>query len=257
VRSISYKARDGMSIPAYLTLPPGAEARNLPLVVLPHDGPEARDAYGFNWWPQFLATRGYAVLQPQFRGSTGFGDAFRRAGYRQWGGVMQDDVTDGVQAMIDQGIANPKRVCIVGAGYGGYTALAGAAFTPDLYKCAVSVNGISDLPAMMGADKDKYGDDDPDVVHLRDTIGSAFDKAVHERSPVHAANRVHIPVLLIHGLDDTVVRIDQSEMLAHALADEQKNYSFIKLPGGDHRMTYADTRQQVMKEIETFLAVNL
>jgi dipeptidyl aminopeptidase/acylaminoacyl peptidase len=257
VRSISYKARDGMSIPAYLTLPPGADAKNLPLVVLAHGGPEARDDYGFNWWTQFLATRGYAVLQPQFRGSTGFGDAFRRAGYRQWGGLMQDDVTDGVQAMIEQGIADAKRVCIVGASYGGYAALAGAAFTPDLYKCAVSVNGISDLPAMMSADKDKYGDDDPAVVHLRDTIGSAYDKAVIERSPVHSANRLQIPVLLIHGLDDTVVRIDQSEMMAHALAGQRKNYSFVKLPGGDHWLTYADTRQQVMKEIEKFLAANL
>lgn len=136
VRVISYPARDGAMVPAYLTIPPGSNGKNLPLVVLPHGGPEARDDYAFDWWAQFLAVRGYAVLQPQFRGSTGFGNAWRRAGYRQWGGLMQDDVTDGVKAMIEQGIANAERICIVGASYGGYAALAGAAFTPKLYRCA-------------------------------------------------------------------------------------------------------------------------
>ncbi|HKZ74747.1 MAG TPA: prolyl oligopeptidase family serine peptidase, partial [Steroidobacteraceae bacterium] len=126
VRAFTYRARDGAEIPAYLTLPPGTADRGLPLVVLPHGGPESRDDFAFNWKVQFLATRGYAVLQPQFRGSTGFGEAHRRAGYRQWGGLMQDDVTDGVRAMVAQGIADARRVCIVGASYGGYEALAGA-----------------------------------------------------------------------------------------------------------------------------------
>jgi len=148
-KEISYKARDGTPIPAYLTTPAAKPTTPMPLVVLPHGGSQARDYLMFDWLTQFLASRGYAVLQPQFRGSTGFGDAFREAGYRQWGGLMQDDVTDGVRAMIDQGVADPHRVCIVGASYGGYAALAGAAFTPDLYSCAVSISGVTDLPALM------------------------------------------------------------------------------------------------------------
>jgi dipeptidyl aminopeptidase/acylaminoacyl peptidase len=150
VRFIDYAARDDVEIPAFLTLPPGLGEKNLPLVVLPHGGPHAHDTGDFNWWTQFLATRGYAVLQPQFRGSTGYGAAHRKAGYGQWGGLMQDDVTDGVKAMIKNGLADPARICIAGASYGGYAALAGAAFTPEMYACAISVNGISDLPALLG-----------------------------------------------------------------------------------------------------------
>jgi len=132
--SIWYKARDGADIPAYVTAPPGVPAKNLPMVVLPHDGPESRNYPShFDWMAQFLATRGYVVFQPQFRGSTGFGEKHRKAGYRQWGGLMQDDITDGVKALIEQHVADPRRICIVGTGYGGYAALAGAAFTPDVY----------------------------------------------------------------------------------------------------------------------------
>jgi dipeptidyl aminopeptidase/acylaminoacyl peptidase len=147
VRSPTRRA-DGRDIPAYLTIPPETKPESLPLVVLPHDGPESRDLPVFDWLAQFLATRGYAVLQPQFRGSTGFGQAHQSAGYQQWGGSMQDDLTDGVNALISQGLANPARVCIVGLDYGGYAALAGAAFTPELYKCAASINGISDLQSL-------------------------------------------------------------------------------------------------------------
>jgi len=149
LKEISYKARDGTDIPAYLTVPSEAASELPPLVVLPHEGPNQRDYPTFNWLVQFLASRGYAVLQPQFRGSSGFGEAFEKAGYRQWGGRMQDDVTDGVRAMIDQKLVDPRRVCIMGWGYGGYVALAGAAFTPDLYACAISVSGISDLRALL------------------------------------------------------------------------------------------------------------
>jgi dienelactone hydrolase len=257
VRAISYKARDGTPIPAYITLPPGVAERTLPLVVLPHGGPESRDAFAFDWWAQFLATRGYLVLQPQFRGSTGFGDAFRLAGYGQWGRLMQDDVTDGVRAMIEQGLADPKRVCIVGASYGGYTALAGAAFTPDLYRCAISVSGVSDLPAMLGAKRAQAGDESDVIAYWHESIGSPFDKNVIERSPARAADRVHIPILLIHGLDDTVVPVEQSEMMARALDKSHGRYAFVRLKGEDHWMSRAETRLQVMKEIEKFLAANL
>jgi dipeptidyl aminopeptidase/acylaminoacyl peptidase len=143
----------------------------LPLVILPHGGPESRDWLRFDWWAQFLATRGYAVLQPQFRGTVGFGDAFRLAGRRQWGGLMQDDLSDGVRAMITQGIADPQRVCIVGSGYGGYAALAGAAFTPELHACAVSVNGVSNLSEMLGWEADHHGTESDTLGYWRDSIG--------------------------------------------------------------------------------------
>ena len=141
--SMTYAARDGLEIPAYLTLPPGREAKNLPLVVFPHGGPWSRDEAGFDWWAQFLTTRGYAVLQPQFRGSVGFGGDLRRAGTRAWGQAMQDDLLDGVDELVKRGIVDAKKVCIVGASYGGYAALAGVALTPDRFACAVSVNGVS------------------------------------------------------------------------------------------------------------------
>lgn len=259
VREISYKARDGTDIPAYLTLPPGIDSKNLPLVVFPHGGPEANDEYEFNWWAQFMATRGYAVLQPQFRGSTGHGEAFMLAGRRQWGLLMQDDVSDGVKAMIDQGIVDAKRVCIVGASYGGYAALAGAAFTPDLYKCAVSFAGVSDLPDFLGWVKARWlgGKESASYVSWTQSIGSPFDKAVIERSPAHAAANVRIPVLLIHGIDDTNVPIAQSERMAFELTKLGKPVTFVKIPGGDHGPSNADTRLRILKEVEKFLAANL
>jgi dipeptidyl aminopeptidase/acylaminoacyl peptidase len=257
VRSITYRSRDGAAIPAYLTLPPEGGTTALPLVVLPHGGPETRDNNEFDWWSQFLASRGYAVLRPQFRGSKGFGDAFRRAGFRQWGRRMQDDLTDGVLAMIQQGVADPRRVCIVGGSYGGYAALAGAAFTPDLYKCAVSVNGVSDLPEMLGTVKVQNGAESDSVAYWRDNIGSPFDKWVIERSPARAADAIRVPILLMHGVDDTVVPIGQSESMARALEMRNKPFEFIRLSGEDHWLSRADTRLRVLTEIERFLREHL
>jgi dipeptidyl aminopeptidase/acylaminoacyl peptidase len=225
--------------------------------VLPHGGPETRDNNEFDWWSQFLASRGYAVLRPQFRGSKGFGDAFRRAGFRQWGRRMQDDLTDGVLAMIQQGVADPRRVCIVGGSYGGYAALAGAAFTPDLYKCAVSVNGVSDLPEMLGSVKVQNGAESDSVAYWRDNIGSPFDRRVIERSPALAADAIRVPILLMHGVDDTVVPIGQSESMARALEKRNKPFEFIRLPGEDHWLSRADTRLRVLTEIERFLREHL
>ena len=257
MRSISYKARDGTEIPAFLTIPPGAEAKNLPLVVLPHGGPEARDNFEFDWLAQFIATRGYAVLQPQFRGSAGFGDAFRLAGRRQWGLLMQDDLSDGVKAMVGQGIADGGRVCIVGASYGGYAALAGAAFTPELYKCAVSIAGVSDLPAMLGTVQERSGEESDSLAYWRESIGSPFDRNVIERSPARAAGQVRVPILLLHGVNDSVVPVEQSEQMARALDQARKKYKFVKLASEDHWMSRSDTRLQVLQEIEKFLKDNL
>jgi dipeptidyl aminopeptidase/acylaminoacyl peptidase len=257
VRRFEYAARDKYSLFGYLTIPPGAEEKNLPLVVLPHGGPESDDTPWFDWWSQFLASRGYAVLRPQFRGSTGLGDAHRLAGRGQWGLRMQDDVTDGVKALIDQGIADPKRVCIVGASYGGYAALAGAAFTPELYACAVSVAGVSDLPEML-AWNEKMGGDESDSFHYwRDSIGDSLDSRIAEKSPARSARSIRAPVLLLHGTNDSVVPFSQSEMMANALKAAGKHFQLIPLESEDHWLSSSATRIRLLSEIEKFLATNL
>jgi dipeptidyl aminopeptidase/acylaminoacyl peptidase len=254
---ITYAARDGTSIPAYLTVPPGPEMAGRPLVVLPHGGPEARDDADFDWVAQFLATRGYLVLQPQFRGSTGFGDEFRIAGRREWGGLMQDDVTDGVKALIAKGAADPKRVCIVGMSYGGYSALAGATLTPELYACAVSVSGVTDLPAMIGYEQSHWGQESDSLAYWRDHIGDVHDPKLAQRSPARLAANARAPILLLHGEDDTIVPIAQSRAMAQALAAAGKPHSLVALPGEDHWLSRSATRVRVLQEMERFLAQNL
>ena len=251
---IHYPARDGTSIPAYLTLPPGGASKNLPVVVLPHGGPHWRDTASFDYIVQFLATRGYAVLQPQFRGSTGFGDAYVKAGYRQWGGLMQDDVTDGVRHLIADGTADPKRICIAGLSYGGYAALAGAAFTPDLYACAASIGGVSDLPTLLSEAKRPFGSDTDAVASDEERIGKTYDPNVIAKSPARSAATVTAPVLLLHGVDDSVVPIAQSERMARALEKAGRPVKFVKLAGEDHWLSRGDTRLQVLKELDAFLA---
>ncbi len=258
-RAVTYRARDGAPIPSYLTLPPAVAAQKLPLVVLPHGGPYANDRPYFDWWSQFLASRGYAVLQPQFRGSTGFGAAHREAGYRQWGAAMQDDITDAVAAVVAEGLADPHRVCIVGASYGGYAALAGAAFTPDLYACAASVAGVADLPTMLGYRRKRAGADVEDVVSWWSAyVGDAYAEGeAIAHSPARAAERIKVPVLLIHGTDDTVVPISQSVAMDAALTRAGRPHQFVILAGEDHWLSRSETRIAVLRELEAFLAKNL
>jgi dipeptidyl aminopeptidase/acylaminoacyl peptidase len=257
VREFTYKARDGYDVPAFLTLPPGIGGKQLPLVVLPHGGPESRDTRDFDWLAQFLASRGYAVLQPQFRGSTGYGEAHRKAGYRQWGALMQDDVSDGVKALIEQGIADSARVCIAGASYGGYAALAGSVFTPDLYACAISINGVSDLPAMLGFQKTRGGEESDSLAYWKEHIGPVTDPALAAKSPARVAVRVRAPILLLHGVDDSVVPVDQSRNMAKALKTANKPHTFIELPGEDHWLSRSTSRIRVLTEMEKFLAEHL
>jgi dipeptidyl aminopeptidase/acylaminoacyl peptidase len=262
LKEITYKARDGTAIPAYLTLPPDKTTAAGPLVVLPHGGPNERDYPTFNWIVQFLASRGYAVLQPQFRGSTGFGDAFREAGYRQWGGLMQDDVTDGVQAMIERGIADPRRVCIAGISYGGYAALAGAAFTPKLYACAASVNGISDLRALleetvpMGV-PGMYRVVSASMSTWKERIGSPSDSSLDKKSPINSIASIAAPVLIVYGNGDSVVPNVQSERMGQALSAAGKRVTVVKLTGEDHWLSRTETRVQMLKALESFLHESL
>jgi dipeptidyl aminopeptidase/acylaminoacyl peptidase len=257
VREFDYEARDKYALFAYLTLPPNGGDKGLPLIVMPHGGPEARDEPGFNWLAQFLASRGYAVLQPQFRGSSGFGKPHADAGRRQWGLRMQDDVTDAVRAAISQGIADPKRVCIVGWSYGGYAALAGAAFTPELYACAASIAGVSSLPSMLAYESKSSGDESNSLDYWKEHIGPSSDPQVIAKSPSRSAATVRAPILLLHGTEDTVVPIEQSRLMARALEAAKKPFEFFELPGDDHHLHDSVTRVKMATELEKFLAKHL
>lgn len=255
VKPYPYKARDGLDIHAYLTLPPGRSPHNLPTVILPHGGPEARDMMGFDWWAQFLASRGYAVLQPNFRGSSGYGWKFVHAGDGEWAGKVQFDMQDGVHKLIADGIADPKRICIVGGSYGGYMALAGATFSPDLYACAISYAGLSDLNRMV--DMGTSFESESNSVWKR-RIGADVDShKLDSQSPANFADQVKIPILLLHSDKDTTVPIQQSEIEQRALERAGKQVQFVKLSGDDHYLEFADTRIQFLREIETFLAAHI
>ena len=260
-QSITFPARDGTRIPAYLSLPPNVEPRNLPLVVLVHGGPHGvRDDMDFDFWAAFLASRGYAVLQANYRGSGGYGAHWEQAGYRQWGsGRMQTDVEDGAAGLVRAGIADAHRICIVGASYGGYAALAGAALTPDRYRCAVSVAGVSDLVDMLQTGRYASGAHSESSDFWRMSIGdlNSDRDAIRAISPVNLADRVHIPILLMHGTDDTVVPISQSQRMYDRLRAAGKDVRFVQLQGDDHWLSDANTRIQMLRELETFLATNL
>lgn len=257
-RWITYKARDGLDIPAYLTLPPGARPGvKPPLVVLPHGGPTSRDEYDFDFLAQFLATRGYAVLQPQFRGSWGFGAAFEAAGKGEWGSKMQTDLQDGVLALAKEGQVDPGRVCIVGASFGGYSALAGAALYPDAYRCAASIAGISDLGQLQLDEGLTPGQKNPHIEELREELGATSSARIAAHSPARNAAAVEVPVLLIHGDQDNVVDIKQSELMVERLKAAGKPHEFIVLKGENHYLTRTATRTQTLEAIERFLAKNL
>ena len=213
----SYAAADGLAIPAYLTLPDGPPGPK-PMVVYIHGGPLARDEWGWDFEVQALAASGYAVFQPQFRGSLGFGRKFEQAGYRQWGLAMQDDVTSGVKAMIAQGVADPARICIYGASYGGYAALWGLVKTPELYRCGASLAGVTDIGERFSDWSDTNSSEAGRewmrfAVGDMDTMAAQFDAVSPEK---HAA-QIRVPVLLAHGTDDRRVPIGHSKRMASAL----------------------------------------
>lgn len=262
VELIEYAARDGLTIPAVITWPAntsdGSERRNLPLIVLPHGGPEMHDVIGFHWWAQYFANQGYLILQPNFRGSSGYGHEFMLAGRGKWGREMQDDVTDGVAHLVKQGLADANRVCIMGASYGGYSALAGGAFSPEIYRCVVAVAGVSDLPKMLRSQKQRYGSKHWLVSYWNEVIGdSSTDfQQLKKVSPASFASQFTAPVLLLHGKDDTVVPFSQSKIMHKALKKAGKDSKLVALNGEDHWLSYSKTRLQMLTEIDKFIKLH-
>ncbi|HEY2709052.1 MAG TPA: S9 family peptidase [Caulobacteraceae bacterium] len=260
VRPVDFKAADGLEISGYLTLPSGKDAKQLPLIVFPHGGPAARDEPGFDWWAQAMASKGYAVLQVNYRGSEGFGWKFMSAGFGEWGRKMQTDLSDGVRYLAAQGTIDPKRVCIVGASYGGYAALAGAAIDTGVYRCSVDISGPAELAKFINWGKDREG--------FREGVGTerywsrfmgaanSADPHLAEISPADHADKVTIPVLIIHGKDDTVVPFEQSQIMADALTKAGKNVQLVVLAHEDHWLSHSDTRLQMLQATMDFVQKN-
>jgi dipeptidyl aminopeptidase/acylaminoacyl peptidase len=248
---ITYKSRDGKSIPGYLTVPSGAEKKNLPLVVLPHDGPAKRDSWKFSFLRTFLANRGYAVLQMNYRGSSGFGKQWKDDVAQDWGGLPYTDIKDGLAWAIREGIADPKRVCIMGWGFGGFEAMLGAMRDGGSYRCAVSIAGISDLAMYQ-----EHGEMSGELDARRAQMGTDRDK-LRQLSPVENAASINIPVLLVHGTHDWQVQMDHTNDLTRELKKNRKNVETILIKGGSHELERKSDRMILLKEIEEFLAANL
>ena len=254
VKAISYPAADGLTIPAFLTLPAGS-GKNLPLIVLPHGGPASADTLHFDWWAQALAAQGYAVLQPNFRGSI-LDSKFLQAGFGEWGRKMQTDLSDGVRHLANQGIVDPKRVCIAGASYGGYAALAGVTIESGVYRCAVSVAGLSDLRrfrkwtiANHGGLTQRYWDRFMGTEDQNDPALTAI-------SPIEHVGAVTVPVLLVHGRDDTVVPYEQSDVMLSALKRAGKAVTLVTMKHEDHWLSRSETRLQMLQATVDFLKAN-
>lgn len=256
VRAIAYQARDGQTIHGYLTIPVGKQPKNLPMITMPHGGPEARDSMGFDYLAQFFANRGYLVFQPNFRGSDGYGEKFADAGRGEWGGRMSDDVTDGVHKLIELGVADASRMCIMGWSYGGYAAQIATVVTPDLYNCAISVNGVSDLPDMLDYEaKGNSGNTYTARDYWTDHIGHRHKDSskIIAASPARQVGKIRMPLLLIHAEGDRIVPVEQSRKMASAMKSAGKTVKLVEFEGGDHSLRLESSRVQAMVEMDKFL----
>ena len=253
MQPIVFEARDGLAIHGYLTLPQGRDPRNLPVVVNVHGGPWARDVWGFNPEVQFLANRGYAVLQVNFRGSTGYGRKFWEASFREWGRKMQDDLTDGVRWLIAQGVADPSRVAIYGGSYGGYATLAGLAFTPDLYACGVDYVGVSNLLTFMKSIPPYWK---PFLAMLQEMVGDMEkDEAMlRAASPVFSADRIKSPLLIAQGAKDPRVVKSESDQMVDAMRKRGVEVEYLVKDNEGHGFRNEENRFEFYEAMERFLA---
>ena len=256
VRVDSYVAGDGLEIPALITARQEVSDRgNAPLIVLVHGGPAANDRNEFDWLAQFFAAKGYVVLQPQYRGSTGFGRKLREAGWGEYGGKMQSDLDDGVRHLVEEGLADASRVCIVGASYGGYAALAAGAFSPEMYACHVSINGVADLETRLARIRREEGSNSNTLEYWLDWYGvdDMKDDRIGELSPVDHADAFIGATLLVHGRDDTVVVPRHSRDMEKALRRADKPVEFVELRGEDHFLSLAETRIETLAVVGRFV----
>ena len=251
MRPISYPARDGTPIPSYLSVPPGAPATHLPLIVMPHGGPIARDTWGYWFLRQFLVSRGYAVLQMNFRGSSGYGNDWFFAAHQDWGGLTYDDVVDGTRWAIAQGIADPKRVCIVGWSFGGYLALLGAQRDPSLFQCSVDIAGVSDLSLLIDEGYHWLNSES-----IKRQIGLDHEKLKYDSPHLHAAD-FKVPLLMLQGDMDAQVPFEQSKVMDQALTRAHIAHRFVAVPGADHQFSEVKDRALLLKETEAFLREHL
>jgi dipeptidyl aminopeptidase/acylaminoacyl peptidase len=258
MKSVTYKSSDGLEIPAYLTLPKGIPAKNLPTLVIPHGGPWGRDLWGYNSLAQFFANRGYAVLMPNFRGSTGYGRKFLDAGNLEWGRKMQDDVTWGVKYLVAEGIADPKRVGILGGSYGGYATLAGVAFTPDLYAAAVDIVGPSNLITLMESIPPYWEAARKTFAVRMGDMSTAEGKALlAERSPLNFTDKIKTPLLVAQGANDPRVNRREAEQIVIALRDRGFPVEYLLAPDEGHGFARPVNNLALFMESEKFLAQHL
>jgi dienelactone hydrolase len=251
MRSISYPARDGTRIPGYLSVPRGVPPTHLPLIVMPHGGPIARDSWSYFFLREFLVSRGYAVLQMNFRGSAGYGGDWFYAAHQDWGGLTYDDVVDGARWAIQQGITDPQRVCVVGWSFGGYIALLGAQRNPELFQCAVDIAGVSDLSLLIEEGHQWINSD-----AIKKQIGVNPEKLKHDSPHLHAAD-FKVPLLMLHGKMDAQVPFEQSDVMDKALTRAHVAHRFTVVPEADHQFSGVKDRATLLKETEGFLGEHL
>jgi dipeptidyl aminopeptidase/acylaminoacyl peptidase len=259
MKPVRYQARDGVTIPAYLTVPKGVEAKGLPAVLLPHGGPWARDSWGYNSFAQFLANRGYAVLMPNFRASTGYGKKFLNLGNKQWGtGTMQHDLTDSAKWLASQGIADASQIAIMGGSYGGYATLAGLAFTPEVYACGVDIVGPSSIATLLKSIPPYWA---PLIKTMHIRVGDPDDpkdaERLKEQSPLHSAKAIVRPLLVVQGANDPRVKKAESDQIVVALRDLGREVQYLVAPDEGHGFAGRDNRIAMFAEIERFLAAHL
>jgi dipeptidyl aminopeptidase/acylaminoacyl peptidase len=250
---VTYPARDGTTIHGYLTTPVGVDPKNLPTVIFVHGGPWARDTWGYSSYPQWLANRGYAVLQPNFRGSTGYGKAFVNAGDRQWAGAMRTDLLDAKDWLVKQGISDPKRVAIMGGSYGGYATLTALTFSPDAFAAGVDIVGPSNLNTLLQA-----------IPPYWETVRSTFTRRMGDtteflnaQSPLFKADAIHVPLLIGQGLNDPRVNVRESDQIAAAVRKNGKAVTYIVFPDEGHGFARPENNKRFNAAVEAFLAKNL
>ncbi len=251
---VNYKARDGVNIPAFLSLPNQVtleQAKDLPSIIMPHGGPRARDYWGYDYWVQFLTMRGYAVLQMNYRGSTGYGDEFESLGNQEWGGKMIDDINDGTQWLIKEGVANPEKICIMGWSYGGYAALQAPIASADTYKCSIAGAAVSNMPSFMIYQRKYTG-----YRRYKDYIKSD-ETSLNDISPYHHMDKLKLPVLMFHGEKDRRVPFKQSIKFVDEMKSQGNNIKFVNLESADHHLSREKDRVLYLREVESFLKEHL